>query len=269
MRKLCHFFGWTAQSYYKQSKKRVTQQKQQEQIVELVQCVRRSNKQMGGKKLYHLLAEQIHQIDPGLGRDKFFDLLGRKGLLVRRRRKHVVTTQSYHRFHKYPNKLLGFHAVKPHQVWVCDITYVSLKKGFAYLYLITDAYSRKIVGWQMSDNLGLSGAILSLRQAIQQCPDCNGLIHHSDRGLQYCSKEYVKQLKSQNIEISMAEAGNCYENALAERMNGILKQEYGLEETFDNIQQAKQAAKEGIKSYNQERPHWGLNLQIPSVIHAS
>jgi transposase InsO family protein len=230
--------------------------------------VRRSNKQMGGKKLYSLLAEQIHMIDAGMGRDKFFDLLGRWGLLVRRRRKYAVTTQSYHRFHKYPNKLQSFKAVRPHQVWVCDITYVRIKNGFAYLYLITDAYSRKIVGWQMSDNLGLSGAIGSLQQAIRQCRQCTGLIHHSDRGFQYCSNEYVKQLESRSIEISMAEAGNCYENALAERVNGILKQEYGLDETFVDIHQATQAAKEGIRSYNQERPHWSLHLQIPSVVHA-
>jgi len=224
---------------------------------------------MGGKKLYSLLARQIHLIDRGMGRDKFFDLLGRWGLLVRRKRKYAVTTQSRHRFYKYPNKLLSWNPVKPHQVWVCDITYVRIKNGFVYLYLITDAYSRKIVGWRMSDNLGLSGAIKSLGQAIKQCPDCKGLIHHSDRGFQYCSTDYVKRLEKQRIEISMAEAGNCYENALAERVNGILKQEYGLDETFINMQEARRAATEGIRSYNQERPHWSLNLQIPSMVHGN
>jgi len=235
----------------------------------MVQQVRRGNRKMGGKKLYCLLGDHIRRIDPGMGRDKFFDLLGRWGLLIRRRRKYAVTTQSRHRFYKYPNKLLTFKAVKPHQVWVCDITYVRIKKGFTYLYLITDAYSRKIVGWELSDNLGLSGAITSLQQAIKQCPDCKGLIHHSDRGFQYCSNEYVRRLQAQSIEISMAEAGNCYENALAERVNGILKQEYGLDETFADIRQARQATREGIKSYNNERPHWSLNLQIPSRVHAN
>lgn len=233
----------------------------------MAQTVRRTNKQMGGKKLYSLLCDEIHMIDPGMGRDKFFDLLGRWGLLIRRRRKYAVTTQSYHRFYKYSNKLHSFKAAKPHQVWVCDITYVRLKNGFAYLFLITDAYSRKIVGWQISDNLGLTGAIKTLQQAIRQCPDCTGLIHHSDRGFQYCSNAYVRQLQSKGIQISMTEAGNCYENALAERVNGILKQEYGLDETFINIHQAAQSVKEGIKSYNEQRPHWSLKLQIPSVVH--
>jgi len=263
------FFGLTAQGYYKQLGQSSKEEVQEGLIIKLVQQVRRSNKKMGGKKLYGLLADQIHKIDPGIGRDKFFDLLGRWGLLVRRRRKYAVTTQSRHRFYKYPNRLLLFKAVKPHQVWVCDITYVRVNSGFAYLYLITDAYSRKIVGWQLSDNLGLSGAIKSLQQAIKQCPDCKGLIHHSDRGFQYCSNDYVRRLKERSIEISMAEAGNCYENALAERVNGILKQEYGLDETFVDIEEAMQVTREGIKSYNEERPHWSLKLQIPSVVHVN
>jgi transposase InsO family protein len=125
------------------------------------------------------------------------------------------------------------------------------------------------VGWELSDNLGLSGAIKSLQQAIRQCPDCSGLVHHSDRGFQYCSNEYVKRLKARRIQISMAEAGNCYENALAERMNGILKQEYGLDETFSDLRQATQVTREGIRSYNEERPHWSLELQIPSKVHVA
>lgn len=238
-------------------------------IIELVQSVRRTNPKMGGRKLYSLLKKQIDLIDGGMGRDKFFDLLGRWELLVKRKRKYVVTTQSHHRFYKYDNKLLSFKPNRPHQVWVCDITYVRLKNDFAYLYLITDAYSRKIVGWELSDNLGLSGAIKSLRQAIRQCPDCKGLIHHSDRGFQYCAHEYVKRLKARQIQISMAEAGNCYENALAERVNGILKQEYGLDETFTDIKEAMQVTREGIKSYNEQRPHWSLSLQIPSIVHVA
>ena len=235
----------------------------------MVQRVRRTNKRMGGKKLYGLLANDIHDIDPAMGRDKFFDLLGRWELLVKRKRKYARTTQSRHRFRKYANKLVSFKPVAAHQVWVCDITYVRLKNGFAYLFLITDAYSRKIVGWQLSDNLGLNGAIKSLQQAIKQCPDCSGLIHHSDRGFQYCSNEYVNRLEQQRIQISMAEAGNCYENALAERVNGILKDEYGLDETFVDIEEAAKVVRQGIKSYNEERPHWSLNLQIPSVVHSN
>jgi len=263
------FFELSRQGYYKQLGEGSKEVLQEELIIQMIQQVRRTNKRMGGKKLYGLLAKDIHDVDATMGRDKFFDLLGRWGLLVKRKRKYARTTQSRHRFYKYGNKLASFKPVRPHQVWVCDITYVRLKNGFAYLFLITDAYSRKIVGWRMSDNLGLDGAIKSLHQAVKQCPDCSGLIHHSDRGFQYCSNEYVKRLADQRIEISMAEAGNCYENALAERVNGILKDEYGLDETFADIEEAVQAARQGIRSYNEERPHWSLHLQIPSMVHAN
>jgi transposase InsO family protein len=211
---------------------------------------------MGGKKLYRLLEAEIHQIDSSMGRDKFFDLLRYWGLLVRRRRKYAVTTQSQHWFRVYKNKLLDFKPTRPHQVWVCDITYVRIKKGFVYLFLITDAYSRKIVGWELSHSLGLQGAISALRQAIKQCPSPAGLIHHSDRGFQYCSYDYVDILKSKEIQISMAE-----------RVNGILKDEYSLDETFTDEKEARQAAKEGIIAYNEQRPHWSLDLEIPAKVH--
>jgi putative transposase len=222
---------------------------------------------MGGKKLYKLLEEDIHAIEGGMGRDKFFDLLRKWKLLVVRRRKYAVTTQSYHRFRVYDNQLEGFTPVQPHQAWVCDITYMRIKTGFVYLFLITDAFSRKIVGWELSKSLGLEGALKSLGMAIKQCPDTKGLIHHSDRGFQYCSHEYTRILKAKGVRISMAEAGNCYENAMAERVNGILKQEYGLDETYRNHQEARKVAKEGIQAYNEQRPHWSIALQTPANVH--
>lgn len=267
MIRLCIFFGVTRQAYYKGLKQREHEAVQEELIIKLVQQVRRSNKKMGGKKLYWLLREDIHGIDASMGRDKFFSLLRECGLLVQRRRKYAITTQSYHRFRVYTNKLLDFTPERPHHVWVCDITYVRIKHGFVYLFLITDAYSRKIVGWELSNSLGLGGALRSLGMAIRQCPSPNGLIHHSDRGFQYCSNEYVERLTAKGIEISMAEAGNCYENAMAERVNGILKSEYGLDETFADEREARQCVREGIKAYNEKRPHWSLNLQIPAVVH--
>lgn len=257
----------TRQAYYKATSQIERDAIQHELIIELVQQIRRNNKRMGGKKLYRLLQADIHRIDASMGRDKFFDLLRQWDLLVQRHRKYAVTTQSHHRFRIYKNKLKGFIPVSPHQAWVCDITYVRIKKGFVYLFLITDAYSRKIIGWELSDSLGLEGALQSLGMAIRQCPKPEGLIHHSDRGFQYCSNEYVNRLKAKRIEISMAEAGNCYENAMAERVNGILKDEYGLDETFTDEQEAKQAVKEGIKAYNEQRPHWSLELQIPAKVH--
>ena len=238
-------------------------------IIDLVQQIRWTHKKMGGKKLYKLLEKDIHRIDAGMGRDKFFDLLRKWKFLVVRYRKYAVTTQSYHRFRVYKNQLTGFTPVQPHQAWVCDITYIRIKKGFVYLFLITDAFSRKIVGWELSNSLGLEGALKSLRMAINQCPRTEGLIHHSDRGFQYCSHEYVTLLRAKGVTISMAEAGNCYENATAERVNGILKGEYGLDENYSNEQEARKAAHEGIQAYNNQRPHWSLNLQIPSKVHAA
>lgn len=259
----------TRQAYYKGLKQLEKELVQQELIIALVHQVRRNNKKMGVRKLYHLLGSDIHHIDVSMGRDKFFSLLRRYNLLVERSRKYAVTTQSYHRFRIYSNKLLSFKPKRPHEVWVCDITYVRIKKGFVYLFLITDAYSRKIVGWELSNSLGLTGALRSLSMAIRQCPSPKGLIHHSDRGFQYCSHAYVEKLRSKEIEISMAEAGNCYENAMAERVNGILKEEYGLDETLADEKEARQCAKEGIKAYNEQRPHWSLKLKIPVEVHSA
>jgi transposase InsO family protein len=265
--RLCIFFEVTRQAYYKGIKQIERKVTGHELMIELVQQIRAGNKKMGGKKLYSLLQEDIHRIDASMGRDKFFDLLRQRGLLVQRRRKYALTTQSLHRFRVYENKLKDFTPVSPHQAWVCDITYVRIKKGFVYLFLITDAYSRKIIGWELSDSLGLEGALKSLAMAIKQSPDPNGLIHHSDRGFQYCSHEYVGRLKAKGIEISMAERGNCYENAMAERINGILKDEYGLDGTFADEKEARQVVREGIKAYNEQRPHWSLGLQIPAKVH--
>jgi putative transposase len=266
---VCNFFGITRQAYYKQLRKTEKVLIGHELVVELVQEIRRSNKQMGGKKLYHLLKDDITGIAGSMGRDKFFGLLRKRDLLVSRRRKYAVTTQSHHRFRVHDNKLKGYVPSAPHQAWVCDITYVRVVKGFVYLFLLTDAYSRKIVGWELNGSLGVEGALSALRRAINQCPCTKGLIHHSDRGFQYCANVYVNQLKSRGITISMAEAGNCYENAMAERVNGILKGEYGLDETFASEKEALQAVRQGIKAYNEQRPHWSLGLKIPAKVHVA
>lgn len=222
---------------------------------------------MGARKLYHMLGGDIHRIDRSMGRDKFFDLLGRHDLLVKRTRKYARTTQSRHWFGTYENKLCGFIPVRPHQAWVCDITYIRVQKGFVYLFLITDAYSRKIVGWHLSESLGLEGALQAQTMALRQCSNRTGLIHHSDRGFQYCSHEYVGRLKKAGVIISMAAAGNCYENAMAERVNGILKVEYGIDETMADKAEAMKATAEAIKLYNEERPHQALDYRIPADVH--
>jgi len=256
------------QAYYKQSSAHAHVSRRDDLIVQKVQRIRADHKVMGGRKLFRLLGDEIRQLGRGLGRDKFFDVLRGADLLVKRRRRYARTTDSRHRFRVYKNLMLNYGAKAPHQAWVGDITYVRLKRGgFMYLFLLTDAYSRKIVGWQLSSSLGVQGARSALEMAIRQCPDTRDVIHHTDRGFQYCTNQYVQRLKQKGIKVSIAEAVNCYENAMAERINGILKEEYGLNETFEDCELALRATKQAIKSYNEGRPHWSLNFEIPAIVH--
>lgn len=204
-----------------------------------------------------------------MGRDKFFSLLARHDLLVKRKRKYVFTTQSYHRFRIYKNLIKGWNPPASNRLWVADITYLRTSSSFVYLFLLTDAFSRKIVGWHLSSSLAIDGAMEALKMALRQCSNTRDLIHHSDRGIQYCCNEYVNLLKSKSVGISMAEAGNCYENAMAERINGILKDEYALDQTFKDKKEALAATKQAIELYNEKRPHWSLQLEIPAKIHVA
>ena len=232
-----------------------------------MQDIRRYQPKIGGKKLYKLLKADLDKLQGSIGRDRFFDILRKSGLLVKRRKKYVTTTDSYHRFHKYKNKLKSRLLTKANQAYASDITYLRTREGFVYLFLQTDVYSRMITGWHLSDSLAIDGAVRALQMTIKQCPQRQGVIHHSDRGIQYCCKEYVKLLKRHKMEISMTEENHCYENAIAERVNGILKEEFLLEETFANKASALRAVKEAIESYNSRRPHWSLNLCTPKQIH--
>ncbi len=236
-------------------------------VGELINEIRAHQPRLGGKKLYHLLKDDIHKIDAGLGRDKFFDILRKKNLLVKRRKKYVYTTDSFHRFRVYKNALKNKILTSAHQAMASDITYLRTRDGFIYLFLITDVYSRKITGWALSDSLSIEGALKALRMAIKQCPKREGIIHHSDRGIQYCSHEYVALLKKQKMTISMTEENHCYENAMAERVNGILKDEFLLDEVFANKPIALKAVKESIETYNTRRPHWSLKLCTPEQVH--
>jgi len=223
---------------------------------------------IGGKKLFWLLQPDINRMGVKLGRDKFFDILRAHGLLVERKKRYARTTDSYHRFHVYGNLLKDKVLVKPNQAFVSDITYLRVAgKRFVYLFLITDAYSRKIVGWELSESLAIEGAIKALKMALKQCTNTNGLIHHSDRGIQYCSKEYVKMLKKNKASISMTEQNHCYENSMAERVNGILKDEFMLDLEYSNQFQALNAVKQAINTYNNHRPHLSLNLLTPQQVH--
>lgn len=218
--------------------------------------------------MLHELRVEIKNCGRGFGRDKFFDLLRYHDLLVKRRRKYAITTNSDHPFYKYKNQLNQATITAPDQAWVSDITYLRTRHGFAYLSLVTDVYSRKIVGWNVDVSLGVEGALKAAKRAIKQCYNPKGVIHHSDRGIQYCCYAYSGMLKNKGVKISMGEAGNCYDNAIAERVNGILKGEYLLDSEFVNIKHAIQATKQAVYLYNFKRPHWSLNLKKPAEVHA-
>lgn len=235
--------------------------------MELVLEVRRKQPRIGSRKLYHILQNDLQLIGK-IGRDKFISILRKSDLLVSPKKNYTRTTDSYHRFHKYNNLLYDKTIRRPNECWVSDITYIRTDNGFVYLFLITDDYSRKIVGWDVSNSLSIEGGIRALKMAIKQRDNpALALIHHSDRGIQYCSKAYVELLKKHKINISMTEQNHCYENAKAERVNGILKNEFLLDSTFRDYNMAQKAVRESIKTYNEHRPHWSLNLQTPSQVH--
>lgn len=238
-------------------------------ILKLVHHQRRWQPKIGGKKLYKLLKSDLEQLDESIGRDKFFNLLRKHNLLVKRKKKYVRTTDSWHYYHKYKNRLKQKCLTGAHQAYVSDITYLRTQEGFVYLFLQTDAYSRVITGWHLSDSLAIEGAVEALKMTLRQCPDCFEVIHHSDRGIQYCCIEYVELLNKHKMVISMTEENHCYENAMAERVNGILKDEFLLDEEFADKASALKAVREAIQTYNTRRPHWSLNLCTPMQIHSA
>ena len=223
----------------------------------------------GGRKLYKSILPDLISNNINIGRDKLFDLLRENKLLVRPKKRYVHTTNSRHRFRKYPNLIKEMKITKPNQVWVSDITYISLFKGHCYLALVTDAYSRKIVGYDISDSLELECCLRALKRALRQLSADHKLIHHSDRGVQYCSYAYVNLLKKNKARISMTEENHCYENAIAERVNGILKDEFYLDQSFINIKEAKCSGKSAINLYNHRRLHLSLNYKTPDMVHKS
>lgn len=264
---LCGLFGKTRQAYYKRKKESYKESLNEDLVLTVVRKIRETQKRTGGRKLIGMVRERV-PAEQLMGRDEFFNLLRRYGLLVRKRKFRAVTTNSFHWLHKYPNIIKGLSPERPNHIWVSDITYIKTEEGFLYLYLITDAYSRKIIGWQLSDNLGSDNAILALYMAISQLPaKCDEIIHHSDRGIQYCSLKYVKLLEVHGIKISMTENGDPYENAIAERVNGILKTEWLYDMNLHNYSEAKAAVDEVIRIYNSERPHSSIEMLTPDQAH--
>jgi transposase InsO family protein len=267
---ICDALGHSRQAYYKHLKTEATELLQEAIIVKMVEELRRQMPRLGGKKLYHLLKAPMQAHDIDIGRDKLFDILGSYNLLVRRRkRRKPLTTESGHPFFKYPNLIRELEVMRPGQLWVSDITYIPVGTGFCYLSLITDAYSPKIVGWCLWENLKRDGTVTALKAAMDAVDTklLAGLIHHSDRGLQYCSGEYTELLSGAGVIISMTERSDPYENAIAERVNGILKSEFGLGERMNSYATALEAVEKAINAYNTLRPHASCNYLTPDQAH--
>ncbi|MCU7552362.1 IS3 family transposase [Chitinophagaceae bacterium LB-8] len=272
MKVICGLFGKTRQAYYKAKRAAEQLVLQQALIIKAVEEIRSSMPRVGTRKLKYLLESVLPQHGIQIGRDQLFDLLRDQGLLVRRPRKRkVITTHSDHPFKKYPNLTDSLELRGANQLWVSDITYVEVKEGFAYLSLITDAYSRKVVGFELHPTLSAQGPLLALHMALRESgwQQKGTLIHHSDRGLQYCCKAYTQLLEQAGVSISMSRKGDPYENALAERMNGILKSEFLLNRIFQSYEQAQQAVQRAIATYNSRWPHGSLYFLTPEQAHGT
>jgi len=266
--RLCRLLGITRQSYYQYFWSLSDTTLEQQFVLKEVKAIRAIHPVIGGKKLYCLLQDFLldHQIK--VGRDALFDLLAANKLLVRKRKFRMSTTQSHHWMRKYPNLIKNWRPSKPNELWVADITYLQTANEFFYLNLLTDAFSHKIVGYCIADSLQAVHTTKALLVALEACTEKPlELIHHSDRGIQYCSFEYVNLLRKHNIKISMTESGDPLENALAERINGIIKNEYLIHYKIDCIQQATQLIDQIVSRYNHLRPHQSINMTTPSLAH--
>jgi putative transposase len=266
MSRLCRLFGISRQSVY-QAKQRVLAREQELlRVKELVQQIRMELPKLGTRKLYYLLNERFEKQNLKIGRDALFSYLRRENMLIQPQKKYIKTTFSKHWLRKHPNLLKELEVKKAEQVFVSDITYLKTKKSTCYLSLVTDAYSRRIMGYYLGLNMNAQSVAKALKMAIKSRVNNDVLIHHSDRGLQYCSDYYQKILYKNNIKPSMTDGYDCYQNALAERVNGILKQEFLFYRT-NNIKDLDLLVKESIYLYNAKRPHLSLKMKTPDMVH--
>jgi putative transposase len=269
LRGLCRLLGYSRQAYYQHRKLSGKRGLEEDLVIGQVLLHRIPQPRIGGCKLHGMMGPFMEGHGIAMGRDLLFDLLRANGLLVKkRRRRQPLTTDSSHWMRKYPDLIRGIVLGRADELWVSDITYIHLaKKGFAYLSLVTDAYSRKIVGYCLNDDLSAAGPSLALQMALKGRAGDRPLIHHSDRGSQYCSDGYVGLLKDNAVSISMTQSGNPRDNAIAERVNGILKQEL-LKEVYPDIQQARQGVETAIAIYNTLRLHSSVDMMTPEKAHA-
>ncbi|HEX8426128.1 IS3 family transposase [Hymenobacter sp.] len=265
---LCGLFGKTRNAYYDHQRRATAQALLDGLVLELVAGFRKEMPRVGTRKLHFLLQPHLGEHAPQVGRDYLFALLAAHGQLIRRRKRRVVTTQTCLPLLRRPNLIEHLAVGRAEQVWVSDITYVRLLSGWSYLSLITDLYSHKIVGACLHPDLSVRGTLAALHQALAtRTHPQRPLIHHSDRGLQYAAREYVGLLESHGVCLSMTEHGDPYENAVAERVNGILKDEFGLGDTLPGFAQAEDLVVGSVRAYNDLRPHGSCNFLTPSQAH--
>ena len=269
--KICGWFGVTRQAYYQHNWNGISTSIEEELIIQEVLRIRQNHRRMGCRKLYEMLQDFMLQHHIKMGRDALFTMLAAHSLLIRKRKRKIQTTQSLHWLRKYPNLIRNFIPTAINQLWVSDITYWKIKDDYVYISFITDAFSRKIVGYNVASTLEAVESISSLRMAFSAlgAESHSQLVHHSDRGVQYCSSQYVKLLQDYDVQISMTENGDPLENAIAERINGIIKEEYLNTYEIENIKQAKQLLKDVVNLYNNERPHMSIGNLTPNQIHHS
>ncbi len=266
--RICRLFGITRQAYYQHYRTEENLSMEHELVITRIMQIRQHHRHMGGRKMYEMIAPFLMEHQIKMGRDALFDLLAAHQLLVRRKRRKIYTTQSFHWLRKYPNLIKDFIPATPNELWVSDITYWKISNRYLYISFITDAYSHKIVGYHVAESLEAVQTLKALQMALAalEGQPCH-LIHHSDRGIQYCSAEYVKLLEDHNIQISMTQNGDPRENAIAERLNGIIKHEYLEDRTVDNRDEADKILSHSVELYNQQRPHMSIGNLVPDQVH--
>jgi putative transposase len=268
VRAVCQRLGMSRQNYYTQRGRREREALDGELIVRLVQRERSLQPRLGGRKLHRMLQGELVQAGVEVGRDRFFEVLRQRELLLERQpAEYPCTTQSAHYLPVFTNQTQGLEVSGANQLWVSDLTYLRTGEGALYLALITDRWSRKIVGHHCSESLQAQGCLAALEMALKDLPEGARPVHHSDRGCQYCCHQYVDRLQARQLAVSMTEKDHCAENALAERMNGILKQEYGLGIKFGTKAAALRAVAQGVWLYNTRRPHTALGYRVPAQVH--
>lgn len=261
----CGLLGVSRQVYYRSYRSKKEKQDKAERVIAMIKSIRRDMPRIGFRKLYYLLNGPLKELN--VGRDKLLSILKANHLLIKPRRNYRITTDSHHRFRKHKNLIADMPLRYPEQVWVSDITYIGGRSRNCYLALVTDAYSKKIMGYDVSNSLAMEGSLRALNMAVKQRKYKNVLIHHSDRGLQYCSTDYQAVLNKEKIMPSMTESYDPYANAIAERVNGILKQEFLLEDYQVDIETMKLIVKDAVRIYNTKRPHWSCHMKTPEEMH--